>query len=184
MIMENRNLKEVKLYTRTKGVAEDTPENDTDHEVDNQVITNISEEATPADTIEADTDREDEVSDESTLASDLAWHRLISGTSALRTIDPIPGRKRSNRNIRQLPNSPGNRFVHHVPPPLRHIGCMWMDDGYEEKRCCEPAAWTMDANLNYSRLYCEKHALIILALRRMNYAKAKRRKDEREVSMA
>ncbi len=184
MIMENKSFKEAKLCTRTKGVAEDPPENDADHKVDDQAITNSSEEATPVDTVEADTDREDDASDESALASDLAWHRLISGISALRALDPIPDRKNGNRNIRQLPNSPGNRFVHHVPPPLRHICCMWMDDGYENKRCCEPAAWTMGANLKYSRLYCEKHALIILARRRLNYTKAKRRKEERETSTA
>jgi len=57
--------------------------------------------------------------------------------------------------------SPGIKFVHEVPEALRHIGCMWLTDGREDRRCGKPPAWTMGANLNLARVYCEMHGRLI-----------------------
>ncbi|MBD3236377.1 MAG: hypothetical protein GF330_06725 [Candidatus Eisenbacteria bacterium] len=48
-------------------------------------------------------------------------------------------------------------IVHCVPPPLRHIGCMWLEDGDEQQRCGAPVRWTVGASLDLPRLYCEHH---------------------------
>ncbi len=61
--------------------------------------------------------------------------------------------------------SPGIKFVHAVPEQLQGIGCMWLPDGREDRRCGKPPAWTMGANLNLARVYCEAHGRLI-ALRR------------------
>ncbi len=57
--------------------------------------------------------------------------------------------------------SPGIKFVHGVPEALRHIGCMWLPDGHEDRRCGKRPAWTMGANLNLARVYCEMHGRMI-----------------------
>ncbi len=57
--------------------------------------------------------------------------------------------------------SPGIKFMHAVPEALRHIGCMWLTDGREDRRCGKPPAWTMGANLNLARVYCEMHGRLI-----------------------
>jgi len=57
--------------------------------------------------------------------------------------------------------SPGIKFVHGVPASLSHIGCMWLADGREDRRCGKPPAWTMGANLNLARVYCEMHGRAI-----------------------
>ncbi len=61
--------------------------------------------------------------------------------------------------------SGGNRIVHWVPPPLRHIGCMWLQNGYEHQRCGRTPAWTLGRDLSLARLYCEEHGRAILARR-------------------
>ena len=73
---------------------------------------------------------------------------------------------------------PGIRFIHFVPSPLRHIGCMWLDDGYEECRCGKTPAWTMGANLSLARLYCEHHGEIIAQRRCQTNARYLRRKKK------
>jgi len=57
-------------------------------------------------------------------------------------------------------------LVPYVPEPLRHIGCMWLEDGDEALRCNRPATWTMGTTLEWPRLYCTMHAERILARRR------------------
>lgn len=57
--------------------------------------------------------------------------------------------------------SPGIKFVHGVPEALSHIGCMWLPDGREDRRCGKRPAWTMGANLNMARVYCEMHGRMI-----------------------
>ncbi len=57
-------------------------------------------------------------------------------------------------------------LVPYVPEPLRHIGCMWLEEGDEARRCNREATWTMGTTLEWPRLYCEEHAQRILARRR------------------
>jgi len=57
-------------------------------------------------------------------------------------------------------------LVPYVPQPLRHIGCMWLEDGDEALRCNRPPTWTMGTTLEWPRLYCTEHAERILARRR------------------
>jgi hypothetical protein len=52
-------------------------------------------------------------------------------------------------------------IVHYVPPPLRHIGCMWLDEGDETRRCGKPPGWTFGICLDLPRLYCEEHGQLI-----------------------
>jgi len=68
-------------------------------------------------------------------------------------------------------------LVHGVPAPLRHIGCMWLEDGDEHQRCCRPPAWTMGLSLALPRLYCEKHGHIIHMLAEQRRARRRRRAD-------
>jgi len=185
MIMENRYLQEEHTRVVMKGVVDDSPASEPCNDVDDQPIDQTNGTTTGDDIAEDKVDNEDEgAPDEGALASDLAWHNLLTGMSALRILELIPVQKESNRRSRKMSTKPGNRFVHYVPPPLRHIGCMWLDHGDEDQRCRESASWTMGANLNYSRLYCEKHALIILKRRQVNYQKAKRRSKHPELSSA
>ncbi len=86
-------------------------------------------------------------------------------------IDP-PTIRRSSHGLWVM--SGGNRFVHYVPPPLRHVGCMWLEDGYEDRRCGRRPAWTMGRDLQLARLYCEEHGLMILARRAETRARKKR----------
>ncbi len=76
------------------------------------------------------------------------------------------------------PPSPGTRFIHEVPPPLKRMGCMWMENGSERQRCGQPVTWTMGANLSMARLYCEHHGQKILQRRAegRRAREAKRRK--------
>jgi hypothetical protein len=48
-------------------------------------------------------------------------------------------------------------IMHSVPAPLRHIGCMWLEEGDEAQRCGQPVTWTVGASLDFPRLYCEHH---------------------------
>lgn len=52
-------------------------------------------------------------------------------------------------------------IVHHVPPPLRQVGCMWLDEGDEARRCGKPVCWMVGACLDLPRLYCEEHGQLI-----------------------
>lgn len=79
---------------------------------------------------------------------------------------------------------PGIRFLHYVPLPLRHIGCMWLDQGYEDRRCGKTPAWTMGANLSIARLYCEYHGKIIAARRRETNERYLRRKRKAQQKSA
>ena len=72
--------------------------------------------------------------------------------------------------------SPGIKFVHGVPEALCHIGCMWLPDGREDRRCGRRPAWTMGANLNLARVYCEVHGRMIERRRSQIRAVRKRRR--------
>ena len=71
---------------------------------------------------------------------------------------------------------PGIRFVHSVPLPLRRIGCMWLDQGDEKRRCGRAVSWMMGANPSLARLYCEVHGGIIYE-RRLRTTTRRRRRE-------
>jgi hypothetical protein len=79
--------------------------------------------------------------------------------------------------LRRIP-SPGIKFVHGIPMPLRHIGCMWLENGDEDCRCGQPAAWIMGTDLSLARLYCEEHGRV-LYVRRCSESQERRRRKLR-----
>jgi len=90
--------------------------------------------------------------------------RSVSWEEAMLFLALLPPRvRRSPHGLWVM--SGGHRIVHWVPPPLRHIGCMWLEDGYENLRCGRPPAWTLGRELSLARLYCEEHGRAILARR-------------------
>jgi hypothetical protein len=101
--------------------------------------------------------------------------RSLSWEEAVLILALLPPRaRRSPQGLWVM--SGGNRIVHWVPPPLRHIGCMWLEDGYEELRCGRSPAWTLGRELSLARLYCEEHGRAILARRELlNTRKVARR---------
>ncbi len=90
--------------------------------------------------------------------------RSFSWEEAMLFLSLLPPRaRRSPQGLWVM--SGGHRIVHWVPPPLRHIGCMWLQDGYEDLRCGRPPAWTLGRELSLARLYCEEHGREILTRR-------------------
>ncbi|MBD3335512.1 MAG: hypothetical protein GF355_08345 [Candidatus Eisenbacteria bacterium] len=70
-------------------------------------------------------------------------------------------------------------IVHSVPAPLRGVGCMWLEEGDESRRCGAPVTWTMGLSLELSRFYCEEHGgLIYNNGNRERERKRRRRMDE------
>jgi hypothetical protein len=86
--------------------------------------------------------------------------RTLSWDEALLFIGQLRQEENEAQQGSGLP-SPGIKFMHEVPDALRHIGCMWLADGREDRRCGKPPAWTMGANLNLARVYCEMHGRLI-----------------------
>ena len=76
---------------------------------------------------------------------------------------------RSSWWIQELPScqpriSAGSHgIVHFVPPPLRHVPCMWLEEGDESRPCRRMPAWTMGASSSRPRVYCEHHGRLIFA---------------------
>jgi hypothetical protein len=102
--------------------------------------------------------------------------RTLSWEKAALLLALLP--PRSRRSLHGLwVMSGGNRIVHWVPPPLRHIGCMWLEDGYEDLRCGRPPAWTLGRELSLARLYCEEHGRAILARREIVNTRKVRPRD-------
>jgi hypothetical protein len=86
--------------------------------------------------------------------------RALSWDEALSIIGHLRQEGEGGSHGAGLP-SPGIKFMHEVPDALRHIGCMWLPDGREDRRCGKPPSWTMGANLNLARVYCEMHGRLI-----------------------
>jgi hypothetical protein len=121
-----------------------------------------------------------EATENDDLLSVIELIQIITQDINIRTVESVS--TITGDRLFRVPN-PGNRFVHYVPPPLRHFGCMWLAEGDEHQRCGRPVAWTMGADLSLARLYCENHGQIILQRRRLNYERAtmqKRRSGEVE----
>ena len=76
--------------------------------------------------------------------------------------------------------TPGVKFVHRVPTLLRHVGCMWLEEGDEKRRCGKPVAWTMGADLRLARFYCEDHGWTIQTRRRRTSNKRRGREARAE----
>ncbi len=79
--------------------------------------------------------------------------------------------------LRKIP-SPGIKFTRGVPRPLQHIGCMWLEEGDEARRCGDPPAWIMGTDPSLARLYCEGHGQL-LNLRRCRESLERRRRKAR-----
>ncbi|MBU1699435.1 MAG: hypothetical protein KJ970_17735 [Candidatus Eisenbacteria bacterium] len=69
-----------------------------------------------------------------------------------------PRRREATKGLTQSAVGPVNT----VRPALRHIGCMWLDDGDENRRCGRQVAWTVGISLAWPRVYCEKHGRLIM----------------------
>ncbi len=78
---------------------------------------------------------------------------------------------------------PGIKFVHAVPLPLRRIGCMWLDQGDESRRCGRSVSWMMGANPSLARLYCEVHGNIIYK-RRLRTTTRRRQRELADMEAA
>ena len=77
-------------------------------------------------------------------------------------------------------------FVNHVPESLKHIGCMWLENGDERCRCGAEPTWTMGSTFDAPRLYCEYHAQQILMrrMRERNMQRQRRIRMQAQMSLS